>query len=140
MLGKDRILPVALLVLYAGAVAFLCFWDFDPQFISGQSELWGLDDKDVHFIMFVPFVILTVWAFRGKYGSKAGYLAFTAGMLALATAAAFGIEAVQALTGYRSADIYDALYGVGGAVTGTVLLFAAQIVIDAIRRNRKNHK
>jgi len=125
-IGK-RILPLSLLVIYIGVIIFLCFWNFDPAFISGQSSLWGLTDKDIHFIMFIPFVLLSVWSFRRSSWSGKQFMGFTLAMLCAAAAAAFGIEALQSLTEYRSADVYDALYGVGGAFAGTVPLLLASL-------------
>lgn len=120
--------------LYAAAVGFLCFADFDPAFIQEQSQLLHLTDKDVHFLMFLPFVPLMYLAFasyRWNFGKTA---LFSAAMLVTAAAVASMIELIQGQTEYRGEDLWDAVAGIAGAAIGMVALLVVKAVI--LRRGR----
>lgn len=123
--------------LYAAAVGLLCFAKFDPAFIQEQSQLLHLTDKDVHFLMFLPFVPLMFLAFgdlrwRGKW-----FLHFCASMVVCATAAAAMIELIQGQTEYRGEDLWDAVAGIAGAVTGALLL-ALFYLVSRMRAKKKS--
>ncbi len=132
--NKIHIIFRVVLVLYAAAVGYLCFADFDPEFIQEQSQLFNLTDKDVHFLMFAPFVILTTLAFGRREWKTGRFAAFAGLMLLLASALAFLIELIQGQTDYRGADVYDALAGIAGAAAGAVVLLAARAVVRLVRK------
>lgn len=120
--------------LYAAAVGLLCFAKFDPAFIQEQSQLLHLTDKDVHFLMFVPFVPLMYLAFGDMRWKGRWFSLFCAAMIVCATAAAAMIELIQGQTDYRGEDLWDAVAGIAGAVTGSVLLAVFYLFI---RKRRK---
>lgn len=115
--------------VYAFAVCFLCFARFDPSFIQEQSQLFHLTDKDVHFLMFLPFVPLMYLAFADRGWSWKSVLLFSGAMLVAAVAAASMIELIQGQTGYRGEDLWDALAGIAGAAAGTAVLLAVRWVL-----------
>ncbi|MBQ6761475.1 MAG: hypothetical protein IJP49_01860 [Bacteroidales bacterium] len=97
-----------LLVLYLIALLWLCFGHFDSM-PDVKRYYWGIPtDKIVHFLMFLPFPILSYFAFD-RYTEKfwpsvlwTG-VSFLAGILLAA-----GTEVGQAfLTSYRSGDPND---------------------------------
>lgn len=126
MRGKLHIVFKIVALLYAVAVGVLCFAKFDPEFIQEQSQLLHLTDKDVHFLMFLPFVPLIYLAFASSKWDMRKTLIFSARMVVVAVAAASMIELIQGQTGYRGEDLWDALAGIGGAATGAVILLAVK--------------
>ena len=128
-----------LLCLYLCLVGFLCFAHFDPEFIQEESQLFNLTDKDVHFIMFLPFVPLSFLAFGNSRWKWLRILLFASGLVITAGLAAWAIELLQSTTEYRGYDIWDAVAGVGGAATGALLLILG-IGIVRIAGLRKTSK
>ena len=126
MRGKLHIVFKIVVLLYAVAVGVLCFAKFDPEFIQEQSQLLHLTDKDVHFLMFLPFVPLIYLAFASPEWGMRKTLIFLARMVVVAVAVASMIELIQGQTGYRGEDLWDALAGIGGAATGAVILLAVK--------------
>lgn len=126
MRGKLHIVFKIVVLLYAVAVGVLCFAKFDPEFIQEQSQLLHLTDKDVHFLMFLPFVPLIYLAFASSKWGMRKTLMFSARMVVVAVAVASMIELIQGQTGYRGEDLWDALAGIGGAGTGAVILLAVK--------------
>lgn len=126
MRGKLHIVFKIVVLLYAVAVGVLCFAKFDPEFIQEQSQLLHLTDKDVHFLMFLPFVPLIYLAFASSKWGMRKTLIFLARMVVVAVAVASMIELIQGQTGYRGEDLWDALAGIGGAATGAVILLAVK--------------
>lgn len=126
MRGKLHIVFKIVVLLYAVAVGVLCFAKFDPEFIQEQSQLLHLTDKDVHFLMFLPFVPLIYLAFASSKWGMRKTLMFSARMVVVAMAVASMIELIQGQTGYRGEDLWDALAGIGGAATGAVILLAVK--------------
>ncbi len=120
--------------LYVAAVGYLCFADFDPSFIQKQSDLLHLTDKDVHFLMFLPFVPLTYLAFASREWKFRKTALFSVAMLVTAVAAAALIELIQGQTLYRSEDLWDAVAGIAGAATGMFGLWGVKAVCGGIRK------
>ena len=94
-------------VLYLVAVAWLCFGKFDSLPHVERTLLGIPTDKVVHFLMFLPFPILSFLAFDGypgKHGTAVLYtiLAFFAGC-----AFAAATECIQARLSYRTGDGVD---------------------------------
>ena len=97
-----------------------------------ELDFFGIPmDKVVHFIMFLPFSILTFWpADAGRFRKLAVLLViviFGAGM-AVAT------EKIQAMTGYRSGDIMDFAADMTGILAGAAL--TALFIL--LKKDRKN--
>ena len=117
-----RLIFSTLLLVYIGMVLYLCFASFDPEFIQKESELFSLTDKEVHFLMFIPFVplcFLSIGNYRWDFGRV---LIFSIGLCIVAGVSAYAIELIQGTTEHRGKDVWDALAGLGGAVTGALLL------------------
>ncbi|MBQ8061516.1 MAG: VanZ family protein [Bacteroidales bacterium] len=104
---KRNIIGLVLLLAYLGAVAWCCFGHFD-NLPSVQKEFFGIPtDKIVHFIMFLPFPILSFWTFDYLAGKtwKVILLVFVLFLIGVLLAA--GTEIGQSFTSYRSSDPRD---------------------------------
>ena len=125
-----------LLCLYIGTVLFLCFARFDPEFIQEESQLFNLTDKDVHFIMFIPFVPLCFLAFGNSSWKWGWILLFALGLVIVAGGSAWVIELLQSTTEYRGYDIWDAVAGVCGAAAGALLLLPGTLIARLVQRKK----
>ncbi len=140
MRGKLHIAFKFVVLIYAAIVGVLCFADFDPTFIQEQSQLLHLTDKDVHFLMFLPFVPLMYLAFASYKWSFRKTMLFSAVMLVTAVAVASMIELIQGQTEYRGEDLWDAVAGIAGAGAGMVALLAVKAVAASRRKERPKGK
>lgn len=136
MRGKLHIVFKIVVLLYAVAVGVLCFAKFDPEFIQEQSQLLHLTDKDVHFLMFLPFVPLIYLAFASSKWGMRKTLMFSARMVVVAVAVASMIELIQGQTGYRGEDLWDAVAGIAGAAVGMIGVLAVKFLM--LRHKRKH--
>ena len=136
MKGKIHIVFKIVTLLYAVAVGVLCFAKFDPEFIQEQSQLLHLTDKDVHFLMFLPFVPLIYLAFASPEWEMRKTLVFSARMVVVAVAVASMIELIQGQTGYRGEDLWDAVAGIVGAAVGMIGVLAVKFLM--LRHERKH--
>ena len=134
--NKIHIVFKVIVGIYAATVGFLCFAEFDPSFIQEQSQLLHLTDKDVHFLMFLPFVPLMHLAFASPSWNIRKTLRFSGAMFITAVAVASMIELVQGQTEYRGEDLWDAVAGIAGAATGMAGLLGVKSVMA---RRRKRH-
>lgn len=95
---------------------------------SKGFDWFGLPaDKVGHFLMFLPFPILSFTAFVKDYGTGTDAF-FRLMVIVLAGAAiAIGTELIQKVLGYRSFDLHDFLCDIAGILAGTVvaILFIA---------------
>ena len=119
--GRSRTIGKVFLGIYFAVILYLCLGSF--QGVSGLwKTLWGIQlDKVVHFLMYLPFPALALWAFYdGKHFGRTLLLILLAGFLFGA-----GIEVMQALlTDARSAE-----WGDLGANTLGLLLSGAVISV-----------
>ena len=141
-----------MLVLYLGAVAYLCFASQDGLPKLNEWKFPIPADKCVHFLMFLPWPILSCLAFmpshkrlrlsspctpKGPWGVPPASTATTSngsrssstillllGMTLLGLALAGVTEWVQGMLPYRSKDINDFIADSLGLCSGA-LLFAA---------------
>lgn len=116
-----KILPKVILGLYFIAVGILCFCRFDGG-IDLPSTFWGIpQDKVAHFLMFLPYPILTALALHTSKGEPRRMILFLLCIVMAGTVIAGGTELIQATTGYRESDIYDFRADCLGIFTGSVL-------------------
>ena len=127
MTRKQLLFARILFLLYLIAVAWLCFGRFDNTPDVPLSFFGIPTDKLVHFAMFLPFPVLTFFAFN-RYSEKFLksflwlWLTFFIGALIAA-----GTEIGQGLTEYRSADTLDYLADLIGLGTGTIAVILLMI-------------
>ena len=108
--------------IYLAAVAVLCFARPEslPQ-IEVKTFLGIPIDKILHFIMFLPYTILSGLAFIGKDTRAAACMAVLILSVVTGAGISYGTEAIQAQTGYRAYEIGDFYADVTGIMTGTVV-------------------
>lgn len=133
MRTDDKRIYLALLLLYIAAVAFLCFMRPD-DLPSVQKDFFGIPiDKVVHFIMFLPYPILSGLSFMHKDFSIRRNILILIVLTVTGIGLAFGTEAIQGQLGYRSYDIADFAADMKGMATG-VLITLTFIIIQRIRK------
>ena len=134
---KKRIFFIVAFCIYIAAVLYLCLMKPDdiPQ---PEFTLFGLPlDKVVHFLMFLPFPILSysmLW--KGNRRTLINLLILAASLIC-GVGLAFLTERLQAMTQYRSADIYDIYADMKGLATGSLLVLTNIAFVKI--RNRKQH-
>lgn len=127
---KKRITLIArvLMILYIVALAALCFGNTD-KLPKISKTILGLEaDKIVHFLMFLPFPLLTYWAAGvnpdGPWKALGRVLLiFLAGGILAA-----GTELIQAILPYRSADPKDFLADAVALALASLAVFIIMLV------------
>lgn len=117
-----------LLLIYIGAIAYLCFADMNnlPQV---QKDLFGIPmDKLVHFCMFFPFPIIAFVAFDRKFNTRLSLLCSLVKLCAWGCIFAGVTEMVQATLPYRSQDVTDFAADCLGIGLATLLLLIFNLI------------
>jgi VanZ family protein len=106
-MSTKTILARILFVVYLAAIAFLCFMHAD-KIPDMQKTLFGIPtDKVAHFLMFLPFPILTFLAFDHVTNKVWSAVLFAVLTFAVGAAIAWGTEYIQGMLPYRSRDVAD---------------------------------
>jgi len=116
-----------LTLLYLGAVALLCFANFNnvPEV---QKFFLGIPlDKIVHFLMFLPFPPLAYWSIGLSRKGVFNTLLILVGLFVLGCLIAWGTEYVQSKLPYRSMDMMDFRADRIGLAFGALLTFFIQL-------------
>ncbi|MBR1575914.1 MAG: VanZ family protein [Bacteroidales bacterium] len=119
------------MILYIALIVFLCFGHFSQPPQAPRTLLGIETDKIVHFLMFLPFPVLT-WLSVGKEPDgpwKALGLVllifFCGSLVAAAT------ELGQGFTSYRTTDPKDFLADTAALAIGSLLVFIKMLVKGA---------
>ena len=115
---------IAAFCAYLVAVAVLCFIRPSSLPEVNIKTLFGIPaDKLVHFLMFLPYPVLSGMSFMSRKRNIFVNL-ITLGILVLTgVGIAYGTELIQAYTGYRSYEIADFKADVAGIAIGTAGAF-----------------
>lgn len=106
-MSTKTILARILFVVYLAAIAFLCFMHAD-KIPDMQKTLFGIPtDKVAHFLMFLPFPILTFLAYDHVTNKVWSSVLFAVLTFAVGAAIAWGTEYIQGMLPYRSRDVAD---------------------------------
>lgn len=106
-MSTKTILARILFVVYLAAIAFLCFMHAD-KIPDMQKTLFGIPtDKVAHFLMFLPFPILTFLAYDHVTKKVWSAVLFAVLTFAVGAAIAWGTEYIQGMLPYRSRDVAD---------------------------------
>lgn len=134
MKTSRRHIYMTLFCLYIIALGLMCF--IRPENIpSNRFDLFGIPaDKAGHFLMFLPFPIISFAAFS-REGEKSFSRAICrlSAITASGAAIAIGTEITQKFLGYRSFDIMDFACDAAGLISGA----AAAAVYIAIKIRQK---
>lgn len=111
----------ALFCVYILAVCILCF--IKPDSMPSKGFDWfGLPaDKVGHFLMFLPFPVLSFTAFVKDYGAGTGAFCKLLVIVISGAAIAIGTELIQKVLGYRSFDLHDFYCDIAGILAGAVV-------------------
>lgn len=122
MKGHLRTLYIAAFCIYLAAVGVLCFIRPSSLPETDIKTFLGLPiDKVLHFLMFLPYPVLSGLVFISR---EQKLPAITAVLLILATTGigvAYGTEIIQSRTGYRSYEIADFYADLTGIAAGIIL-------------------
>ncbi|MCM1178492.1 MAG: VanZ family protein [Clostridium sp.] len=122
-MDRKKTISRILLVLYFIAVCTLCFIKIDSGIDLGQGSWFGVPkDKIAHFLMFLPYPVITWLAFRNENGRPASLLMFMLAVTVIGIVIGGTTEIIQGLTDYRSADINDLRADSIGIFTGSILV------------------
>ena len=94
-------------LLYLAVLMYLCFGKFSGISQAPRSFLGIEGDKVVHFLMFLPFPVLSYFAFPIPKRTAWRSLLHVLLILAVGSAFAAGTELIQDLIPYREADTAD---------------------------------
>lgn len=132
-MGKKGIYTAAF-ILYMTAVAALCFLRPEnlPQ-IETDSFLGIPTDKMLHFLMFLPFPILSSGIFINKETAVPQTTAIIFILTLTGTVVAYGTEVLQSLTGYRTYEAADFYADAAGIAAGTTY-YIASIIFKRLKR------
>lgn len=121
-MGKARITSLLLLTLYIIAVCILCFAKIDTGIDMSSTWLGFPKDKVVHFLMFLPYPILTSLSFRCSNGKPWSFILFMLVIIVIGIAIGAATELIQGTTGYRSCDINDLKADSLGILAGSIIV------------------
>ena len=122
MKGHNKTLYTLFLCIYLIAVGVLCFLKPSslPE-VNIKTFLGVPIDKVMHFVMFLPFPILSSLVFINK-NQKTGISLLILSILAAAGACiSYGTELIQSEIGYRSYEIKDFYADLTGIATGSII-------------------
>lgn len=119
---KAQIISRILFCLYLTAVILLCIIKTESLPELPKTFLGIPLDKIAHFIMFLPFPILSYATFCHKDSSIWRDLALMAIICITGGVFAYSTEILQSMTDYRSSDIMDIAADGAGLLCGTLAI------------------
>ena len=118
-----------LMLLYLGAVAFLCFGKFESMPKMSKTFLGFETDKVIHFCMFLPYAVLLYFSFDKLKRKPLGAILFALGSFLSGAILAAGTEFVQSGLVYRTADVLDFKADALALATGSLLILIVNCLI-----------
>ena len=110
-----RIISATVFCIYLAAVAFLCF--AKPDDLPQVPTMWfGIPaDKAGHFLMFIPFPILSYMVFGNPDSNRLRQMLKLSAIMCMGIGLAIGTEQIQAQLAYRQAEFMDLYADAAGA-------------------------
>ena len=127
-------ISLALFCIYLAAVGVLCF--IRPSSLPEMEikTILGLPiDKVLHFLMFLPYPVLSGLVFINREQKIPGITAIMLILAITGIGVAYGTEMIQAHTEYRSYEIADFYADLTGITAGTVLA-ASYVVYTRLKK------
>ena len=122
MKGGFKKLYIAAFCIYLAAVAVLCFMNPSQLPEMDVKTFLGIPiDKVLHFLMFLPYPILSGLVFIRKEQKMAVSIAILITLAVLGIGISYGTELIQARTGYRSYEVGDFYADMTGIATGFII-------------------
>ena len=134
MKGHLRILYITAFCIYLAAVGVLCF--IRPSSLPEMEikTFLGLPiDKVLHFLMFLPYPVLSGLVFINREQKIPGITAIMLILAITGIGVAYGTEMIQAQTEYRSYEIADFYADMTGIAAG-VILAASYIAYTRLKK------
>ena len=128
MKGHLRILYITAFCIYLAAVGVLCF--IRPSSLPEMEikTFLGLPiDKVLHFLMFLPYPVLSGMVFISREQKRPAVIATLLILALTGIGVAYGTEMIQSHTDYRSYEIADFYADIAGIAAGTI--FTASCLI-----------
>ena len=123
-------LSTAAFCVYLVAVAVLCFLKPSSLPEVRFTTIFGIPvDKLVHFLMFLPYPILSGLSFMNRKLPIFVNMFILAILVTTGAGIAYGTEVLQAQTGYRSYEIADFNADLAGIAVGAVCTFIGMLYI-----------
>ena len=121
MKGGLKKLYIAAFCIYMAAVALLCFMNPSQLPEMEVKTFLGLPiDKVFHFLMFLPYPILSSLSFITRGTGTSKNMTILIVLIILGIGISYGTEVIQAHTGYRSYDLGDFYADMTGIAAGTI--------------------
>ena len=138
MKGRALLFRV-LVLLYLAGVAYLCFNNFKSLPSVSRTILGFETDKVVHFLMFFPFPIISVWCYS-KLPDNFGKAVFRRlDMMVIGAAIAAFTELVQTKLVYRSGDFRDWKADILALGAASLISLVIETVLIVRTKRRKKH-
>lgn len=126
-----------LFVLYLAALCFCCFWNFSGGLDLG-GEWFGIHkDKVIHFVMFLPFPVISYLSLPHVGDTPLKFLRFCILDFIAGVMLGAAIELLQGVEGFRSADVKDLFADCCGLAAA---VFCLQFFEAFIKKRRKSVK
>lgn len=128
MKHRLKVLSIVAFCVYLAAVAVLCF--IKPSSLPEMDikTFLGIPiDKILHFIMFLPYPVLSGMVFISKEQKRPAVIATLLILALTGIGVAYGTEMIQSHTDYRSYEIADFYADIAGIAAGTI--FTASCLI-----------
>lgn len=134
MKGHLRILYIAAFCIYLAAVGVLCFIRPSSLPEMDVKTFLGLPiDKVLHFLMFLPYPVLSGLVFINKDQKLSAAATIMLILAITGTGVAYGTEMIQSQTGYRSYEIADFYADMTGIAAG-IILAASYIAYTRLKK------
>ena len=134
MKGHLRILYIAAFCIYLVAVGVLCFIRPSSLPEMDVKTFLGLPiDKVLHFLMFLPYPVLSGLVFINKDQKLSAAATIMLILAITGIGVAYGTEMIQSQTGYRSYEIADFYADMTGIAAG-IILAASYIAYTRLKK------
>jgi VanZ family protein len=134
MKGHLRILYIAAFCIYLAAVGVLCFIRPSSLPEMDVKTFLGLPiDKVLHFLMFLPYPVLSGLVFINKDQKLSAAATIMLILAITGIGVAYGTEMIQSQTGYRSYEIADFYADMTGIAAG-IILAASYIAYTRLKK------
>ena len=134
MKGHLRILYIAAFCIYLAAVGVLCFIRPSSLPEMDVKTFLGLPiDKVLHFLMFLPYPVLSGLVFINKDQKLSAAATIMLILAITGIGVAYGTEMIQSQTEYRSYEIADFYADLIGIAAG-IILAASYIAYTRLKK------
>ena len=122
MKHRLKALSIVAFCVYLAAVAVLCF--IKPSSLPEMDikTFLGIPiDKILHFIMFLPYPVLSGMVFISREHKRPAVIATLLILALTGIGVAYGTEMIQSHTDYRSYEIADFYADIAGIAAGSII-------------------